>query len=159
MHSPGEVEILLVEDNPHDAELALRALKKNNLANSVVVVTDGEEALDFIFARGAFSQRKVGNGPKVILLDLKLPKVDGLQVLRAIKGDSRTQSIPVVVLTSSTEEKDNGVICHLNPYGVNYRMTYLGGDQDEQSRTSEASGQDTRAMLLAGVGTRLSLCA
>ena len=106
MRSPGEVEILLVEDNPHDAELALRALKKNNLANSVVVVTDGEEALDFIFARGAFSQRKVGNGPKVILLDLKLPKVDGLQVLRAIKGDSRTQSIPVVVLTSSTEEKD-----------------------------------------------------
>ena len=106
MHSPGEVEILLVEDNPYDAELALRALKENNLANSVVVVTDGEEALDFIFARGAFSQRKVGNGPKVILLDLKLPKVDGLQVLRAIKGDSRTQSIPVVVLTSSTEEKD-----------------------------------------------------
>ena len=106
MHSPGEVEILLVEDNPHDAELALRALKENNLANSVVVVTDGEEALDFIFARGAFSQRKVGNGPKVILLDLKLPKVDGLQVLRTIKGDSRTQSIPVVVLTSSTEEKD-----------------------------------------------------
>lgn len=106
MHTPGEVEILLVEDNPHDAELALRALKKNNLANSVVVVTDGEEALDFIFARGAFSQRKVGNGPKVILLDLKLPKVDGLQVLRAIKGDSRTQSIPVVMLTSSTEEKD-----------------------------------------------------
>ena len=106
MHAPGEVEILLVEDNPHDAELALRALKKNNLANSVVVVTDGEEALDFIFARGAFSQRKVGNGPKVILLDLKLPKVDGLQVLRTIKGDSRTQSIPVVMLTSSTEEKD-----------------------------------------------------
>lgn len=102
----GQVEILLVEDNPNDAELALRALKKNNLANNVAVVTDGEEALDFVFARGAFGQRKIENGPKVILLDLKLPKVDGLEVLRAIKGDPRTKSIPVVVLTSSKEERD-----------------------------------------------------
>ena len=106
MKGPGEVEILLVEDNPNDAELALRALKKNHLANNVVVVTDGEEALDFIFARGAFSQRQVETGPKVILLDLKLPKVDGLEVLRAIKGDPRTKVIPVVVLTSSREERD-----------------------------------------------------
>jgi two-component system, response regulator len=106
MNKPGEVEILLVEDNPSDAELALRALKKNHLANNVVVVTDGEEALDFIFARGAFSHRQVENGPKVILLDLKLPKVDGLEVLRAVKGDPRTKVIPVVVLTSSREERD-----------------------------------------------------
>jgi len=102
----GQVEILLVEDNPNDAELALRALKKNNLANNILVVTDGEEALDFIFARGAFSERKIENGPKVILLDLKLPKVDGLEVLRAIKSDPRTKIIPVVVLTSSKEESD-----------------------------------------------------
>jgi two-component system, response regulator len=106
MNNQAEVEILLVEDNPSDAELALRALKKNHLANNVVVVTDGEEALDFVFARGAFSARKVENGPKVILLDLKLPKVDGLEVLRAIKGDPRTKVIPVVVLTSSKEEND-----------------------------------------------------
>ncbi|MBK9094312.1 MAG: response regulator [Anaerolineae bacterium] len=102
----GQVEILLVEDNPNDAELALRALKKNNLANNVAVVTDGEEALDFVFARGAYSHRKIENGPKVILLDLKLPKVDGLEVLRAIKSDPVTRIIPVVVLTSSKEERD-----------------------------------------------------
>ena len=106
MNGKGEVEILLVEDNPNDAELALRALKKNKLANNILVVTDGEEALDFVFARGAFSDRKVENGPKVILLDLKLPKVDGLEVLRAIKSDPRTKVIPVVVLTSSKEESD-----------------------------------------------------
>jgi CheY-like chemotaxis protein len=81
-------------------------LKKNRIANQVTVVTDGEEALDFIFARGAYSERKVGNGPKVILLDLKLPKVDGLEVLRIIKSDPRTRIIPVVVLTSSKEESD-----------------------------------------------------
>jgi CheY-like chemotaxis protein len=101
-----EVEILLVEDNPADAELALRALKKNRLANNVVVVTDGEEALDFIFGRGAFDGRKLENGPRVILLDLKLPKVDGLEVLRVVKGDPRTKVIPIVVLTSSKEESD-----------------------------------------------------
>lgn len=101
-----DVEILLVEDNPADAELAVRALKKNNLANKLVIVTDGEEALDFIFARGKYGERKVKNGPKVILLDLKLPKVDGLEVLKAIRSDARTQVIPVVVLTSSKEEKD-----------------------------------------------------
>jgi two-component system response regulator len=106
MSRQSEVEILLVEDNSSDAELALRALKKHRLANNIVVVTDGEEALDFIFARGAFSNRSVTNGPKVILLDLKLPKVDGLEVLRAIKSDPRTQIIPVVVLTSSKQESD-----------------------------------------------------
>ena len=102
----SEVEILLVEDNPDDAELALRALKEYNLANHVEVVTDGEEALDFIFGRGAYINRKVENGPKIIILDLNLPKVDGLEVLRAVKGDERTKIIPVIVLTSSSEEKD-----------------------------------------------------
>lgn len=106
MHSHSEVEILLVEDNPNDAELALRALKKNHLANRLVHVADGEEALDFIFARGSFSHRQVENGPKVVILDLKLPKVDGLEVLRTMKADPRTRIIPVVVLTSSKEEKD-----------------------------------------------------
>jgi len=106
MNDPTAVEILIVEDNPNDAELALRALKKNNLANNVALVTDGEEALDFMFARGKYSDRKPGSGPRIVLLDLKLPKVDGLEVLRAIKADMRTQMIPVVVLTSSKEEKD-----------------------------------------------------
>ena len=101
-----EVEILLVEDNPNDAELAIRALKKHNLANHVAVVTDGEEALEFMFARGKYSKRNVESGPRIILLDLKLPKVDGLEVLRAIKSDPRTKIIPVIVLTSSKEEKD-----------------------------------------------------
>ncbi len=106
MINQTEVEILLVEDNSSDAELAIRALKKNNIANKIVLVTDGEEALDFIFARRAYSERNVNNHPKVILLDLKLPKVDGLEVLKAIKSDERTKIIPVVVLTSSKEEED-----------------------------------------------------
>jgi CheY-like chemotaxis protein len=101
-----EVEILLVEDNPTDAELAMRALKKSNLANKLVWVKDGAEALDFIFATGAYSARSVVNGPKVILLDLRLPKVDGMEVLRRVKGDARTRTIPVVVLTSSKEDRD-----------------------------------------------------
>lgn len=106
MLDKGEVEILLVEDNPHDAEMSIRALKKNNLANNLVHVTDGEEALDFIFARGAYSERNIENKPKLILLDLKLPKVDGLEVLKAVKSDLRTKIIPVIALTSSSEEKD-----------------------------------------------------
>lgn len=106
MNAHQEVEILLVEDNPNDAELALRALKKNHLANQIAHVTDGEEALDFIFARGAFSHRQVENGPKVVILDLKLPKVDGLEVLRIMKADPRARLIPIVVMTSSKEEKD-----------------------------------------------------
>ncbi len=106
MNNTNAVEILLVEDNPHDAELALRALRKHNLANHLAVVTDGEEALDFVFARAKYAHRTVENGPKIILLDLKLPKVDGLEVLRTIKGDPRTKIIPVIALTSSKEEKD-----------------------------------------------------
>lgn len=101
-----EVEILLVEDNPQDVELALRALKKRNLANKVHTVRDGEEALDFIFAGGAYAERNISEAPKVILLDLKLPKVDGLEILSRIKSDERTRKIPVVVLTSSREEQD-----------------------------------------------------
>ena len=100
------VEILLVEDNPLDVELTLRALRKRNLANQVHVVRDGAEALDYIFARGAYAGRDINHSPKVILLDLKLPKVDGLEVLKQIKSDERTKTIPVVVLTSSREEKD-----------------------------------------------------
>jgi two-component system response regulator len=100
------VEILLVEDNPDDAALALRALRTANLANHIQVVRDGAEALDFIFCEGVHSQRNAEDGPKVILLDLKLPKVDGLDVLRRLKADPRTKSIPTVILTSSKEQND-----------------------------------------------------
>ena len=100
------VEILLVEDNPSDAELTLRALKKNHLANTLVHVKDGAEALAFIFGTGPYADRNLNNGPRVILLDLKLPKIDGLEVLRRVKADERTKMIPVVVLTSSKEEGD-----------------------------------------------------
>ena len=106
MNEAHEVEILLVEDNPDDLDMALHALQKMNLANHIQVARDGVEALDFIFCRGPHAGRKIENGPKVILLDLKLPKVDGLEVLRNIKGDPRTKTIPVVVLTSSKEQSD-----------------------------------------------------
>ncbi|MCK4678711.1 MAG: response regulator [Bacteroidales bacterium] len=108
MNSPDfkNVEILLVEDNPNDARLMLRALTKNKLTNQLLVVENGEEALDFIFARGKYSTRAVDDFPRVVLLDLKLPKVSGLDVLKQIKKDDRTKSIPVVILTSSKEEKD-----------------------------------------------------
>jgi two-component system, response regulator len=100
------VEILLVEDNPNDVKLALHAFQRHNLANHVQVVRDGAEALEFIFCTDRFSHRSITNTPRVILLDLKLPLVDGLDVLRAIKGDPRTHHIPVVVMTSSKEESD-----------------------------------------------------
>ena len=106
MVNADAVEILLVEDNPQHVELTLRALRKHNLANNVLVAKDGEEALEFLFAMGAYSQRRVENGPKVILLDLKLPRVDGLEVLRRIKSDERTKAIPVVVVTTSAQEQD-----------------------------------------------------
>lgn len=100
------VDILIVEDDPRDAELTLRALRKNNLANHVYVAEDGEEALDFFFCRGKFAGRNVNAPPKVVLLDLKLPKLNGLEILKAIKGDDRTKHIPVVIVTSSKEEPD-----------------------------------------------------
>ena len=100
------VEILLVEDNPTDAELAMIALRERNLANKLVWVKDGAEALDFLFASGAYAGRKLENGPKVVLLDLRMPKVDGLEVLRRVKADNRTKHIPIVVLTSSKEDRD-----------------------------------------------------
>jgi two-component system, response regulator len=106
MNAEWPVEILLVEDNQNDAELAMHALKKHKLANHIEVVRDGAEALDFVFARGAYGHRDINQTPRVVLLDLKLPKVDGLEVLRQIKSDPRTRKIPVVVLTSSREERD-----------------------------------------------------
>lgn len=106
MNENHVVEILLVEDNPQDLELALRALRKANFSNRIQVARDGAEALDFIFCEGEHQQRKIEDVPKVILLDLKLPKVDGLEVLKRIKDDPRTRSIPVVVLTSSREQRD-----------------------------------------------------
>jgi two-component system response regulator len=112
----NKVEILLVEDNPHDAEMTIRALKKANLANKLIHLKDGAEALDFIFAKGAFSDRQIENKPKVILLDIKMPKVDGIQVLKQIKSNDTTKTIPVVIMTSSKEEQD--VITSYN-LGVN----------------------------------------
>lgn len=106
MSAADVVEILLVEDSAQDLELALRALKKANLRNRIEIARDGVEALDFIFCEGAHAGRRIEETPKVIFLDLKLPRVDGLEVLQRIRGDVRTKMIPVVVLTSSKEQRD-----------------------------------------------------
>jgi two-component system, response regulator len=116
MNQTKPAEILLVEDNLQDLELTQRALRKANLANHIHVERDGAEALDFLFCEGAHAARKIEDGPKIILLDLKLPKIDGLQVLKRIKSDPRTRTIPVVVLTSSKEQNDVVESYHL---GVN----------------------------------------
>lgn len=108
-----QIEILLVEDNPDDVELTLHALRKEKLANNIHVARDGEEALDFLFCNGTHAERSFEHPPKLILLDLKLPKVDGMEVLRRLKADSRTKTIPVVILTSSREERDL-----INGYGL-----------------------------------------
>jgi CheY-like chemotaxis protein len=102
----NEVEVLLIEDNPEDAELAIRALKKHNLANNLLHLKDGADALDFIFAQNEYQGKSMESSPKIIMLDLKLPKVNGLEVLAEIRKDERTKTIPVVVLTSSAEEQD-----------------------------------------------------
>jgi CheY-like chemotaxis protein len=106
MSENSAVEILIVEDTPQDLELTLRALQKAKLTNHIHVARDGAEALEFLFAEGPHAGREIEDGPKVILLDLKLPKIDGIEVLRRIKGDPRTKTIPVAVLTSSKEQKD-----------------------------------------------------
>jgi two-component system response regulator len=100
------IEILLVEDDPNDVELTRHALQRHNLTNRLEVVRDGAEALDFLLCTGAYAHRQIGDTPKLVLLDLKLPRVDGFEVLRQIKTDPRTRTIPVVVLTSSGEERD-----------------------------------------------------
>jgi two-component system response regulator len=101
-----KLEILLVEDNQDDMDLAIHSLRRENLANHIIAVRDGEEALDFLFCRGAFAERSFEDPPKLVLLDLKLPKVDGMEVLKQVKSDPRTKSIPVIILTSSKEERD-----------------------------------------------------
>jgi len=106
MSETNAVEILIVEDTDQDLQLALRALRKANITNRIQIARDGEEALEFLFCEGSYADRKIENSPRVILLDLKLPKIDGLEVLQRIKADPRTQAIPVVVLTSSKEQRD-----------------------------------------------------
>lgn len=110
------IEIILVEDSMEDADLVIRSLKKNNLSNSVIHLKDGAEALEFMFATGEYASRNILDKPKVVLLDLKMPKVDGLQVLRALKTDPRTKSIPVVIMTSSREDRD---VIESHELGVN----------------------------------------
>ncbi len=106
MTNPNEVEILLVEDSPQDAELTLHALRKRNLANRLIHVKDGQEALDWLFGEGVYAGRDTNRQPKIVLLDLKMPRVDGLEVLRAIRANERTRHLPVVVMTSSHEQND-----------------------------------------------------
>jgi len=123
----GESEILLVEDNPEDVELTVHALRREKLANRIEVARDGEEALDFLFCRGAYAQRTFEAPPHIVLLDLKLPKVDGMEVLRAVKTDPRTKAIPVVILTASREERDLVEGYHLGANG--YIQKPVGFDE------------------------------
>lgn len=136
------VEILLVEDNPNDVELTLHALKENNLSNHIEVVRDGAEALDFIFGQGDYSHRGSDRHPRVILLDLKLPKVDGLEVLKRLKSDPHARMIPVVVLTSSREERD---IVESYQLGVN---SYIVKPVDFEQFTEAVRGLGMYWLLL-----------
>jgi two-component system, response regulator len=115
-HAEAEVDLLLVEDNASDAELAVRELRRHKFTNRIHVVRDGVEALDFVFCRGVYHTRSFSRPPKVVLLDMKLPKVSGLEVLKAIKGDPRTRALPVVVMTSSAEQRD---LIESYKFGVN----------------------------------------
>ena len=116
--NPNEIDILLVDDSQDDVDLTLHALRGENLANNLFVARDGEEALEFLFCTGPHAQRSFDHPPKLVLLDLKLPKVDGMQVLKQVKGDPRTRTIPVVLMTSSREERDmvNGYDLGVNSY-------------------------------------------
>jgi CheY-like chemotaxis protein len=120
MSAKQNVEILLVEDNPSDAEMTIRALRKHQLVNNLFHVEDGAEALDFIYSKGKFADRKGMVNPRLIILDLKLPKISGLEVLKIIKNDAATKSIPIVIMTSSREEKDlvEGYNLGVNSYVV-----------------------------------------
>jgi two-component system response regulator len=135
------VDILLVEDNPNDVELALHSLKQHNLSNRVQVARDGVEALDFICGTGPYAGRRLPDGPMVVLLDLKLPLVDGLEVLRRVKSDPQTRALPVVVLTSSREERD---VVESYQLGVN---SYIVKPVDFEQFTEAVRqlGQGTRA--------------
>jgi two-component system response regulator len=120
------IEILLIDDNMNDAELMIRALKKNNLANKLVHLKDGVEALDFVFCKGSFAERNFNNRPKVIFLDLKMPRIDGLEVLETIKKNEQTKSIPIVILTSSKQDPD---ICKCYDLGASsYIVKPVGFD-------------------------------
>lgn len=116
MSAHGAVDILLVEDNPNDVELTLRALKKNYMLNTLIHLKDGEEALEYLFARGKYEGRDMADIPRIMLLDLKLPKIDGLEVLRAVKADPRTRMTPIIVLTTSKDDRD---IAECYSLGVN----------------------------------------
>ncbi len=132
----NQIEILLVEDNEDDVELTLHALRKENLANSIHVARDGEEALDFLFCNGSHTERSFDEPPRLVLLDLKLPKVDGMQVLKRLKEDPRTCTIPVVILTSSNEERDL-----IKSYGLGAN-SYIQKpvDFDQFQRTVKSAG-------------------
>jgi two-component system response regulator len=144
------IEILLVEDNSNDEELTLYALRKNNIANHVQVVHDGAEALEYLFCTGAYTHRLINDPPKMVLLDLKLPKVDGLEVLEQIKADERTRTIPVVVLTSSQEERD---IVESYQLGVN---SYIVKPVDFEQFTDIVSRLGLYWMLLNKTPSRKS---
>lgn len=115
-----EVEVLLIEDNPYDVELTLRAFRKNQITNKITVINDGQEALDFLFSQGKYINRSVDSKIKLIIVDLKLPKFSGFDIIKKVKSDDRTKKLPIVVLTSSKEEKDiiNGYKLGINSYIV-----------------------------------------